>query len=256
MVVAQGPGRWADPQRAATDVAPAVRLTGTPGGAGSLGGWLERWQRADQAARRAVDAVLDDDEDLTEPRLARDLAGALPEGTLLWCGSSQPVRDIDLGLLPRADLRVLASRGTSGIDGTTSSAIGAALAHGGPAFALIGDLAFLHDAAGLALGPDEPRPDLCLVVVNNDGGGIFSALEQAAFPGPFERLFGTPHGAGLHHLAAAFGLPYQRLEQPGDLPKALQGTGLRIVEAQTSRPAGIELRTRLRAAAAAAIRRV
>ena len=254
VVVAQGPGRWADPQRAATDVAPSVRLTGTPGGAGSPGDWLERWQRADRAARRAVDAILDDDEDLSEPRLARDLASAIPEGSLLWCGSSQPVRDLDLGLLPRADLRVLASRGTSGIDGTTSSAIGAALAHGGLAFALIGDLAFLHDAAGLALGPDEPRPDLCLVVVNNDGGGIFSALEQAAFPGPFERLFGTPHGAGLHHLAAAFGLPYQRLEQPGDLTEALQGTGLRIVEAQTSRAAGTELRARLRAAAAAAVR--
>ena len=121
---------------------------------------------------------------------------------------------------------------------------------------LIGDLTFLHDAAGLALGPDEPRPDLCLVVVNNDGGGIFSALEQAAFPGPFERLFGTPHGTGLNHLAAAFGLPYQRLEQPGDLAKALQGTGLRVVEAQTSRAGGTELRARLRAAAAAAIRRI
>jgi 2-succinyl-5-enolpyruvyl-6-hydroxy-3-cyclohexene-1-carboxylate synthase len=254
VVVAPGPGRWADPQRAATDVAPALRITGTRGGAGSPEGWLERWQRADQAARRAVDALLDHDEELTEPRLARDLASALPEGSLLWCGSSQPVRDIDLGLLPRADLRVLASRGTSGIDGTTSSAIGAALAHGGPAFALIGDLAFLHDAAGLALGPDEPRPDLCLVVVNNDGGGIFSALEQAAFAGPFERLFGTPHGTSLQHLAAAFGLPYQRLEQPGDLTKALQGTGLRIVEAQTSRAAGTELRASLRAAAAAAIR--
>jgi 2-succinyl-5-enolpyruvyl-6-hydroxy-3-cyclohexene-1-carboxylate synthase len=254
VVVAPGPGRWADPQRAATDVAPALRITGTRGGAGSPEGWLERWQRADQAARRAVDALLDHDEELTEPRIARDLASALPEGSLLWCGSSQPVRDIDLGLLPRADLRVLASRGTSGIDGTTSSAIGAALAHGGPAFALIGDLAFLHDAAGLALGPDEPRPDLCLVVVNNDGGGIFSALEQAAFAGPFERLFGTPHGTSLQHLAAAFGLPYQRLEQPGDLTKALQGTGLRIVEAQTSRAAGTELRASLRAAAAAAIR--
>jgi 2-succinyl-5-enolpyruvyl-6-hydroxy-3-cyclohexene-1-carboxylate synthase len=252
VVVAQGPGRWADPQRAATDVASALRVTGTRGRTA----WLESWQRADEAARRAVDAVLDEDESLTEPRLARDLASALPEGALLWCGSSQPVRDIDLGLLPRADLRVLASRGTSGIDGTTSSAIGAALAYGGPAFALIGDLAFLHDAAGLALGPDEPRPDLCLVVVNNDGGGIFSALEQAAFPGSFERLFGTPHGTGLHHLAAAFGLPYQRLEQPGDLTKALQGTGLRMLEAQTSRAAGTELRARLRAAAAAAIRRL
>jgi len=250
VVVAQGPGHWADPQRAATDVAAAVRLTGTPGGRG----WLDRWLRADEAARRAVDAVLDDEEELTEPRLARDLASALPPGSLLWCASSQPVRDLDCGLPARADLRVLASRGTSGIDGTTSSAIGAALAHGGPAFALIGDLAFLHDAAGLALGPDEPRPDLCLVVVNNDGGGIFSALEQAAFPDSFERLFGTPHGAGLHHLASAFGLPYQRLEQPGDLTKAMQGTGLRMVEAQTSRTAGAGLRARLRAAAAEAIR--
>jgi 2-succinyl-5-enolpyruvyl-6-hydroxy-3-cyclohexene-1-carboxylate synthase len=255
VVVAQDGGRWADPQRAATDVASAVRLAGIsrspdPG----RSAWLDGWQRADEAARRAVDAVLDDDENLTEPRLARDLAGALPQGALLWCGSSQPVRDIDCGLLPRADLRVLASRGASGIDGTTSSAIGAALAHGGPAFALLGDLTFLHDAAGLALGPDEPRPDLCLVVVNNDGGGIFSALEQAAFPGSFERLFGTPHGVDLEHLAAAFGLPYQRLEQPGDLTKALQGTGLRIVEAQTSRTAGTELRARLRAVAADAIR--
>ena len=269
VVVAQGPGHWADPQRAATDVASALRLTGTPGSHDSRGSrdsggsrvsrrgtWLDAWRRADDAARRAVDAVLDDDENLTEPRLARDLANALPDGALLWSGSSQPVRDIDLGLSPRADLRVLASRGTSGIDGTTSSAIGAALAHGGPAFALIGDLAFLHDAAGLALGPDEPRPDLCLVVVNNDGGGIFSTLEQAAFPGSFERLFGTPHGTELHHLAAAFGLPYQRLEQPGDLTKALQGTGLRIVEAQTGRAAGAELRARLRAVAAEALRQM
>ena len=85
-----------------------------------------------------MDAVLDEDESLTEPRLARDLATSLPDGALLWCGSSQPVRDIDCALPPRADLRVLASRGTSGIDGTTSSAIGAALAHGGPAFAVIG----------------------------------------------------------------------------------------------------------------------
>jgi 2-succinyl-5-enolpyruvyl-6-hydroxy-3-cyclohexene-1-carboxylate synthase len=252
VVVAPGPGRWADPQRAATDVARTLRLTGQPGGSA----WLDGWQRADEAARHAVDAVLDGDENLTEPRLARDLASALPAGALLWSGSSQPVRDLDCGLPSRADLRVLASRGASGIDGTASSAIGAALAHGGPAFALIGDLAFLHDAAGLVLGPDEPRPDLCLVVVNNDGGGIVSTLEQAAFPGSFERLFGTPHGTGLHHLAAAFGLPYQRLERPGDLTKALQGTGLRIVEARTSRAAGAELRGRLRAAAAAAIRRM
>jgi 2-succinyl-5-enolpyruvyl-6-hydroxy-3-cyclohexene-1-carboxylate synthase len=201
-----------------------------------------------------VDAILDSGDTLTEPRLARDLAAAAPDGALLWASSSLPVRDLDLTGVPRADLRVLASRGASGIDGTTSSAIGAALAHGGPAFALLGDLAFLHDAAGLALGPAEPRPDLCLIVVNNDGGGIFSALEQAAFPGAFERIFGTPHGVGLRHLATAFGLPYQRLERPGDLAKALPGTGLRILEARTDRDAGAALRSRLRAAATAAIR--
>lgn len=253
VVLAQGSGLWADPQRAATDVASALRLTGTPRAARD-GAWLDGWRRADDAARRAVDALLDEDETVTEPRLARDLAGAVPAGALLWCGSSQPVRDLDCGLPPRADLRVLASRGASGIDGTTSSAIGAALAHGGPAFALLGDLTFLHDAAGLALGPDEPRPDLCLVVVSNDGGGIFSALEQAAFPGSFERLFGTPHGTDLSRLAAAFGLPCQRLEHPGDLAKLLPGSGLRMVEARTDRAAGARLRARLRAAAATAIR--
>jgi 2-succinyl-5-enolpyruvyl-6-hydroxy-3-cyclohexene-1-carboxylate synthase len=256
VVIASGPGRWADQRRSATDVAAAVHLTGIPAGASEAGvsGWLASWRRADDAARQAVDALLDSGDTLSEPRLARDLTQAAPEGSLLWTGSSLPVRDLDLTLGPRADLRVLASRGASGIDGTTSAAVGAALAHGGPAFALLGDLAFLHDAAGLALGPAEPRPDLCLVVVNNDGGGIFSTLEQAAFPGAFERLFGTPHGAGLSQLAAAFGLPYQRLERPGDLTKVLQGTGLRMVEVRTDRAAGAALRAELRAAASQACR--
>jgi 2-succinyl-5-enolpyruvyl-6-hydroxy-3-cyclohexene-1-carboxylate synthase len=253
VVIRQGPGRWADPQRTATDVATGLRLSGAPGRATP---WLDGWRRADDAARRAVDAVLDADDRLTEPRLARDLVLGLPEDALLWAASSMPVRDIDCHGVIRPDLRVLASRGTSGIDGTVSAAIGAALASGGPAFALIGDLALLHDSPGLALGPDEPRPDLCLIVVNNDGGGIFSTLEQAAFTGSFERLFGTPHGAGLDHLAAAFGLPYQRLDQPEDLGKALPGTGLRIVEAQTDRAAGAALRGRLREVAAAAVRSV
>jgi 2-succinyl-5-enolpyruvyl-6-hydroxy-3-cyclohexene-1-carboxylate synthase len=251
VVIQQGPGSWADPQRAATDVTARIRLGGTPARTTT---WLAEWRRADGAARRAVDRVLDEDDHLTEPRLARDLVQGLPEGSLLWAGSSMPVRDLDCHGVPRADLRILASRGASGIDGTVSAAIGAALAHDGPAFALIGDLAFLHDAPGLALGPDEPRPDLCLIVVNNDGGGIFSTLEQAAFGRSFERLFGTPHRAGLDHLAAAFGLPYQRLEQPEDLGKALPGAGLRIVEAQTDRAAGAALRDRLREAAAAAVR--
>jgi 2-succinyl-5-enolpyruvyl-6-hydroxy-3-cyclohexene-1-carboxylate synthase len=255
VVLAQGPGRWADPARTATDVAAGVELRGS--GPGRAPAWLAAWQRADAAARRAADEILEADELPAEPRLARDLAAALPPGALLWAGSSLPVRDLDQQMSPRAGLRVLASRGTSGIDGLVSSAIGAALAHqaagGGPAAALLGDLAFVHDAAGLMLGPSEPRPDLCLVVVNNDGGGIFSTLEQAAFPESFERLFGTPHGTDLGLLARAAGLPYLLLDKASGLADALRGDGLRMVEVRTDRAAGAELRRRLREACAAAV---
>jgi 2-succinyl-5-enolpyruvyl-6-hydroxy-3-cyclohexene-1-carboxylate synthase len=249
VVIAQGPGRWSDAPRKADLVADAIELTGVPA---SRSGWLADWQRAEQRARRAVDAILDAEEAMTEPGLARELCRAIPDGALLWTGNSLPVRDVDAQLPPRADVRIMTNRGTSGIDGTISSAAGAALAHHGQAFALIGDLAFVHDASGLAIGPQEPEPDLCLIVVNNDGGGIFSALEPAAFPASFERVFGTPHGVRVGELAAAFGVPYQRLDRLTDLPKVMQGNGLRIVEAKTDRSAGATLRSRLRAAAVAA----
>jgi 2-succinyl-5-enolpyruvyl-6-hydroxy-3-cyclohexene-1-carboxylate synthase len=233
-----------------------VRLAGPAPGPGSASAWLASWKRADAAARHAADAVLDAAPALSEPGLARDLSAALPGGALLWAASSLPVRDLDLHMAARAGVRVLSSRGASGIDGLVSSAIGAALAHqadgGGPAVAVLGDLAFLHDTPGLMLGPDEPLPDLCLIVVNNDGGGIFSDLEQAAFPGPFERVFGTPHGADLGSLAAAARLGYTRLERAEDLPEALAGRGLRVVEVRTDRAAGAGLRAELRAAATAA----
>jgi 2-succinyl-5-enolpyruvyl-6-hydroxy-3-cyclohexene-1-carboxylate synthase len=257
VVLTQGPGRWADPARTATDVAAAVRLAGAPAGDWLGSGWLADWQDADAAARGAVDAVLDASGELTEPQLARDLAAVLPGGSLLWAASSLPIRDLDRHLAPRDGLRVLASRGASGIDGLISSASGAALAHqasgGGPAAVLLGDLAFLHDSPGLFAGPEEARPDLVLVVANNDGGGIFSALEQAAVPAPFERVFGTPHGAGLAGLAAAAGLGHTVVLRAGDLPAALKGDGIRIVEVPSDRAAGTALRRRLAEAAAAAV---
>jgi 2-succinyl-5-enolpyruvyl-6-hydroxy-3-cyclohexene-1-carboxylate synthase len=264
VVVAQGPGRWADPARTATDVAPAVRLAGR-GAAGT--GWLTSWRTADAAARAAASAILDADDALSEPRLARDLAAAVPDGALLWAASSLPIRDLDQQMAPRPGVAVLANRGVSGIDGLISSACGAALAHqragGGPAVALLGDLAFLHDLPGLFAGPEEPRPDLVLVVVNNDGGGIFSLLEQAAFPASFERVFGTPHGRALAQAAAAAGIPAVTLERASGLAGALwgdrapeghgpPGAGIRFVEVRTSRTAGTALRHRLRAACTAA----
>jgi 2-succinyl-5-enolpyruvyl-6-hydroxy-3-cyclohexene-1-carboxylate synthase len=271
VVLAQGPGRWADPARTATDVAGRVILrTSPPESSSSPGRWLASWLVADSAAGAAADAALAGDamaggamgrrehrRPLSEPALARDVAAALPPGALLWAASSMPARDLDRHMVPRADVRVLASRGASGIDGLVSSAIGAALAHqaagGGPAVALLGDLALLHDAAGLMLGPAEPRPDLCLLVVNNDGGGIFSTLEQAAFPDSFERVFGTPHGANLAALAAAAGLPYGRLDDLALLPDALTGSGLRLAEVRTDRAEGAKLRAAIVQACTSAV---
>jgi 2-succinyl-5-enolpyruvyl-6-hydroxy-3-cyclohexene-1-carboxylate synthase len=258
VVLSQGAGRWSDPARSASEVAARVVLRGAPGPAETAhSGWLQSWLEADAAARRAADDVLAADGGLSEPLLAREVAAALPAGGLLWAASSMPVRDLDRHMIARPDLRVLASRGASGIDGLVSAAIGAAIGHqaagGGPAVALLGDLALLHDAPGLMLGPLETRPDLCLIVVNNDGGGIFSTLEQAAFPEAFERVFGTPHGADMAALAAAAGLPYSRLEHAGDLPAVLAGTGLRLVEVRTDRAQSAKLRTAIAEACAAAI---
>ncbi|MEV0146880.1 MULTISPECIES: 2-succinyl-5-enolpyruvyl-6-hydroxy-3-cyclohexene-1-carboxylic-acid synthase [unclassified Nonomuraea] len=249
IVVATDLDRWPDPTRSATQVAQAVEIPVASGD----DGWLHAWRHADQAARAAVDEVLDTS-GTSEPRLARDLADTLPNGSLLFCGSSMPIRDLDQAMRPRRGLRLLANRGASGIDGAVSTAMGAALAHNGPSYALLGDLSFLHDQNGLVLGPREPRPDLCLVVVNNDGGGIFSLLPQAALRDPFERVFGTPHGVDLGYVAAATGTPYRLVEELGDLSKALRGDGPRVVEVRTDREENAAVHARLRDAAQEAIR--
>ncbi|QBI54583.1 2-succinyl-5-enolpyruvyl-6-hydroxy-3-cyclohexene-1-carboxylic-acid synthase [Streptomonospora litoralis] len=247
------PRCFADPVRTATDVAPAVAA---PAGADPGTDWARSWQEAERRARAAVDGVLDAEEALSEVRLARDLAAQLPNGSLLFAGSSMPIRDLDAAMSPRCGARIIGNRGVSGIDGTVSAAVGAALAHqgagGGRACALLGDLAVLHDQNGLLLGPGEERPDLAVVVVNNDGGGIFSGLEQAGHP-RFERLFGTPHGVSMERVAHTGDLGYTRLEWASDLPKALLGEGLRIVEVRTGRTESAGLRRSLQEAVDAAL---
>jgi 2-succinyl-5-enolpyruvyl-6-hydroxy-3-cyclohexene-1-carboxylate synthase len=249
IVVTPDLSRWPDPTRSATQVARAVEIPVAPGG----DGWLRSWRTAEAAARQALDAVLDDS-GLSEPRLARDLADILPNNALLFAGSSMPIRDLDQAMRPRRGLRLMANRGASGIDGLVSTAVGSALAHNGPSYALLGDLTLLHDQNGLILGPREPRPDLCVVVVNNDGGGIFSLLPQAGLPDSFERVFGTPHGVDLSYVAAATGTPYTFLSSMEDLPKAIRGEGLRIVEARTDREENARVHAAMREAAQQAVR--
>jgi 2-succinyl-5-enolpyruvyl-6-hydroxy-3-cyclohexene-1-carboxylate synthase len=221
--------------------------------------WSRAWQKADEAASAAVDAALAGT--FTGPVVARDVVAAVPDDGLLVLGSSQPIRDVDLAAVPRGVVTVLANRGLAGIDGMVSTAVGAALAHqgvgGGPAYALMGDLTFVHDATGLVIGPEEPRPDLTLVVVNNDGGAIFGLLEQGgpAHAAAFERVFATPHGTDLAALCAASGTPYRRAQTPRDLADALTpAPGLRVVEVRTDRQGDRDLHAGLRAAVAEAVR--
>ncbi|HUO46809.1 MAG TPA: 2-succinyl-5-enolpyruvyl-6-hydroxy-3-cyclohexene-1-carboxylic-acid synthase [Acidimicrobiia bacterium] len=196
--------------------------------------WADRWQEADSVARRTLDQVIDATEVLDEARTARDLAALIPSGGTLVVGSSMPVRDLDWFMAPRSGLRVLANRGASGIDGFVSTALGVA-ASDQSVVALSGDLGLIHDQNGWLT---SPRSDLTMVVVNNDGGGIFSFLPQASFPSHFEQLFGTPHGLDLATLARLYGLDYQVVSTATDLATQLEartGAGTHLLEVRTNR---------------------
>src|SRR5205085_7673900 len=153
---------------------------------------------AERIARAALERLFAESDALTEPRIAREVAAALPEGAQLFVSSSMPVRDVDAFAASLERARVLANRGVNGIDGVVSTALGAVLATGRPTVALLGDLALLHDLGGLVAARRLAAP-LVVVVVNNDGGGIFHFLPLAehADPERFEALFGARHGADL-----------------------------------------------------------
>ncbi len=218
--------------------------------------WLEEWRAADASVSRQLDRLLASEPDLTPHEVAGAVSRALPPEGLLVVGASNPIRDLDLMVAPYAvgDRRkVLANRGLSGIDGTVSTAIGAALGRprSSRAFALVGDVTFLHDANGLVLGPREERPDLTIVVVNDDGGSIFATLEQGAeaYADRYDTLFGTPHGVDLAALCAATRTPHWRVGSLPELEQALAAPngGIEVVEVRVRRDNRRELDQRIRA---------
>ena len=219
--------------------------------------WAEGFARADARAGDALASSLAAERRLTEPGVARAVVSALPAGARLVIGSSMPFRDVDaFAPVPSGPVRVLANRGLNGIDGNLSTALGVAAASGAPTVALVGDLAFLHDLGALVHARRAGLP-LTVVVVNNDGGGIFSFLPIAGSTPRFEALFGTPHGTDLSAAAALGGARFTRAETPAALAAALEDAGapgLRIVEARVvDRPANVEVHQALGAAVARAL---
>jgi len=247
--------QWTDPQYVASHVRGWLDLDDMSRVDGVDADWLSAWRHADALAVNAVEKLLGEQEWPTGLQLAAEVMDALPSDACLFLGSSNPVRDIDLVAEPRSDLTVYANRGVAGIDGNVSSAVGMALAATGPAYALIGDLTLLHDFNGLLIGPPENRPDLTLIVHNDDGGGIFTLLEQGAaeYKNTFERIFGTPHHADIASLCRGYRVEHVHVTTSAELRAALAPPrGLTVVEVRSDRSLLRDLHARLRNAVAEA----
>ncbi|MFP5254380.1 MAG: 2-succinyl-5-enolpyruvyl-6-hydroxy-3-cyclohexene-1-carboxylic-acid synthase [Acidimicrobiia bacterium] len=263
-LVAAGAGRWVDPHGVAAVVladdvdgllaAWSQRLEGV--GPVDGGAWRERWQATADAAQGAVTEVLGSSPEITEPGVAAALVEGLPAGSRLVVSSSMPVRDLEWYVAGGRDVEVLANRGANGIDGVVSTAVGVAAASAAPTGLLIGDVAFLHDSNGL-IGAHQRGIHLVAVVVDNDGGGIFSFLPQGgALDEPtFERLFGTPHGLDLVEVARAHGANAAAVgsDLAGAVRSAARAGGVHVLVVRTDRRANRALHARLNDAVAAAV---
>jgi 2-succinyl-5-enolpyruvyl-6-hydroxy-3-cyclohexene-1-carboxylate synthase len=244
-------GRWPERPFPVTRTVAALRVEARDDPA-----WLEEWRAADADVSRRLDRLLAAEPELTPYEVAGAVSRAVPPRGLLVVGASSPIRDLDLMAAPYPvgeRRKILANRGLAGIDGTISTALGAALGrpHGTRNLALLGDVTFLHDATALMLSPREERPDLTIVVVNDDGGSIFTMLEQGApeHAAAFDTLFGTPHGADLASLCAATRTPHWRVESLPELEQALASPngGIDVVEVPVRRDNRRELDERIRA---------
>jgi len=221
LVLVDSGGEWSEPSHMASAVLRvdfgelcrswSQALADRPGSE-RASGWTETWLAADARVAAALSEALTDELELRAPRAVRELCHALPDGACLYVSNSMAVRYLDafLPVSPRP-LRVLSNRGANGIDGTVSSALGAAVAGVEPTVLLTGDLAFLHDLGGL-LAARRYAIDLTIVVLNDDGGGIFSYLPIAGFGEEvgFEELFETPQGLDLSRLVPGFDLQFER----------------------------------------------
>lgn len=252
---------WADPSHVVERVHEwaAIARSHDVVGACADRRWASTWRLAGQRLAQVSGAFVADSWP-SGMAATSTVVQHVPADSALLIGSSNTARDLDLGRNPQQIARGVAAvgnRGLSGIDGLVSTAVGIALAHEGYAFALMGDLTFLHDSNGLLIGPHEPRPNLTIIVINDDGGGIFGTLEQGspALAEHFERVFGTPTGADLELVCKARGVAYTRATSRDHLIDLVSDPepGMGVIEVRVDRADERRLRAELVAGAIAAV---
>jgi 2-succinyl-5-enolpyruvyl-6-hydroxy-3-cyclohexene-1-carboxylate synthase len=219
--------------------------------------WADRWRTASELAGRAVAAELKNMGELFEGKIFRELAFLLPEKAALFAGNSMPVRDMDT-FFPSVSkqVRFAGNRGASGIDGVLSTALGFSAAIPEPLVLVVGDLSFYHDMNGL-FAVKKNRLAATIILVNNDGGGIFSFLPQRRYPEYFETYFGTPHGLAFETAARLYGVEFRQVksweEFPSLLSESIGKPGTRILEVRTDRERNVELHRRVWSAVSEAV---
>jgi 2-succinyl-5-enolpyruvyl-6-hydroxy-3-cyclohexene-1-carboxylate synthase len=266
-IVIDGSGSWEEPsQRAAAmihaDPAAVCRqlcaaLTPADRHTRQDTSWLTLWQQTDRLARETMRTTILGFPDLFEGRIFLELATLLPEGATLYVGNSMPVRDLDTFFwCNEQHIRIMGNRGANGIDGIISSALGASAGANEPVVLVIGDLSFFHDLNGL-LAARLHRLNLTIILINNDGGGIFSFLPQAAYPEFFEHLFGTPTGLDFRPTVEMYGGTFSRISTWEAFRAAVQHSlvagGLHVIEVPTERQSNVAMHRQLWRAVAEAL---
>ena len=213
--------------------------------------WLAIWQRADKVTQQTLQHAIQDFNELFEGGVFIELAGLLPDGTTLYTGNSMPVRDLDTFFwCSEHRIRIMGNRGANGIDGVISSALGASAGaeQNEPTVLVLGDLSFFHDLNGL-LAARLHQLNLTIILINNDGGGIFSFLPQAAYPEHFDQLFGTPTGLDFRLAVQMYGGQFQKVEDWEQFRKAvnrgLHSGGLHVIEVPTQRTSNVNMHRHL-----------
>jgi 2-succinyl-5-enolpyruvyl-6-hydroxy-3-cyclohexene-1-carboxylate synthase len=216
--------------------------------------WISSWKHSEKMARTALGGKFAEQVQLTEPLCAVTVSESVASGSSVVVSSSMPVRDLEWFAPARDGLRVFSNRGVNGIDGVVSTAVGIALSSKAPTALLIGDIAVLHDSNGL-LNLVKRDVLMKIIVVDNEGGGIFSFLPQAeAMEGAqFEQLFGTPHSVDFESLAKAHGIPFMWVQTADELRRELVNSHTSMIGVRTDRKKNVDDHNELYVAVAEAL---